>query len=102
MTAAAAAPKACQSKEIVDLRAELGMADDALERLDYRRANDVAKAAISKIGNRYFQQSMIDDTGLSLSLADSLETQNDLQHAANIRVRMGHSRLDALARNHGC
>jgi hypothetical protein len=92
----------CASGDLPNIRAELVTAERALEHHDYRRANDLAKAALAKIGNRYFERGVIDDSGQKLSLADWQETQRDFEHAANIRVRMAHSRADALARKSGC
>ena len=93
------AAKSCPSREIADLRAELQMADNALEQQDYRQANDLAKAAIAEIGDRSFQPGVIDDTGQHLVLA---ETQNDARRTADIRVRWAHFRLTAMAQNLGC
>ena len=101
-TSAAAHQERCTSSELREIQAELKTADQALARSDYRRANDIAATAILKIGGRYIQPGMNDDTGQRLSLADWQERQGDLKHAASIRVRMAHARLNAFARISGC
>lgn len=92
----------CVSDELRNIQTGLMTAEQALERADYRQANDLAKAALAKIGDRYFEPGVIDDSGQRLLLADWQERQGDWKHAANIRVRIAHSRADALARRSGC
>ena len=101
-TSAAVRQAKCSSGELREIQAELRTADQALARSDYRRANYSAATAILKIGDRYTDPGMIDDTGLRLSLADWQERQGNLKQAAIIRVRMARTRLNALARKSGC
>lgn len=101
-TSACAQPKKCSSGEFRDLRSELLEADQALASSDYPRANDLAAGITRRIGDKYFEQGALDDTGQRLSLADYQQRQGDLKHAAIIRVRMAHVRLDAFARKMNC
>jgi hypothetical protein len=101
-TGAIAGKTQCAAGSLSAIEGDVASAERALARDDYARANEFAGAAIKKIGDRYASPNVIDDTGQRLSLADWRQRDGDLKAAANIRVRMAGSRLEALRRKPGC
>ena len=101
-TSAVAGSDQCVAGNLSAIEADVAAATKALARDDYARANELADAAIKKIGHRYLAPHVIDDTGQRLSLADWSQKQGDVKTAAKIRVRMAGSRLEALRRRPTC
>lgn len=92
----------CRASDLAEITAAIHGAQRASEGGDYRRANELADVAITKIGHRYLSPNVTDDTGQRLSLADWRQKQGDIKTAADIRIRMADSRLEALRRKSGC
>ncbi len=68
----------------------------AIEKMQWVSANDLLKAALSKLNYHYVVLDTIDDSGMKLVLADDQERTHKVESAAQIRHRVLESRLASL------
>ncbi|WP_431045596.1 hypothetical protein [Roseateles sp. L2-2] len=74
----------------------------ALDRKDVQAASRILDRGLEILGDAYFHDDLIDDTGMSLVLAQSEEKRGRLDVAANIKSRVLGSRLAAFREKNEC
>lgn len=55
------------------------------------------RAALTELGNSYYQSGVADDTALKVLAAESIEKQGRLESAVSVYQRVLNSRMDAYA-----
>lgn len=78
--------------------ANLGRAKTQMEKGEYRRANILLRDGIETLGDHYFDEAALDDSGLTLGIARQHEWEGSFEAAANLRAGALSSRLDSYAR----
>jgi len=71
----------------------LSLGDKKIEEQKWAEANDLFKQGIARLGDAYFSPNTIDDTGMTLIVADRAEQEGNLEMAAKIHQRILANRL---------
>jgi len=71
----------------------LSLGDKKIAEQKWAEANDLFKQGIARLGDAYFSPNTIDDTGMTLILADRAEQEGNLEMAAKIRQEILANRL---------
>ncbi|WP_346836424.1 hypothetical protein [Microbulbifer sp. SAOS-129_SWC] len=81
---------------------QLSEADKAIIEKRYSDANKLLNEGLEAIGNRYFQDDIVDDTGMKLTLADLEEEGGKASVAAGIRRGVLSTRLEIFKKMLNC
>lgn len=79
-----------------DAKRSLAAASSAIENRNFAEANTLLRDALRKMGESYHSVSTVDDTGMSLVLADSEEQKGREEIAAHLRRNVLATRLALL------
>ena len=74
----------------------------ALGRKEFRAASKIFDHGLHILGDNYFYDGLVDDTGIKLVIAQSEESKGVFEVAANIKGRVLDSRLEAFRAKNKC
>lgn len=92
----AASSDSSSATAAADATRSLAAASSAIENRNFAEANTLLRDALRKLGDGYHSPSTVDDTGMSLVLADSEEQKGREDIAANLRRNVLATRLAIL------
>ncbi|MGK6311319.1 hypothetical protein [Variovorax sp. DT-64] len=87
---------ASSSTAAAEAKRSLAAASSAIENRNFAQANTLLRDALRKLGDEYHSPSTVDDTGMSLVLADSEEQKGREDIAAKLRRNVLATRLAIL------
>jgi hypothetical protein len=82
------------TKLLTELTQIIERAEIRMAREDWKGANESLMDGLNKLGEDYHLPSVTDDTGQKLVVAITFERKDDLEKAANLRLRILKERFD--------